>query len=334
MENATPQPDTINALRYGADSAFAMLAGMQLEIFTPLKNGPMTAEQIAEAMGIAPTRLPLLLYALVAAGLLTEQDGQFANTPEAQHFLVKGTPSYMGNMHGQLSNDWGVRIKTGTSLRTGIPQAHVDFSHSPPDEVEAFLRRISGRAGDTADALITRFDFSSIHTLVDVGGGGGGLAITLTKRCPHLLATVADLPEVIPITKKIVAEEGAADRVAIVAADVVQNPLPGRYDAAIVQNLLQVLSAEDARRAVQHISTAMNPGGTIYIVGLVLDDSRTSPGDAVGFNLQCINRYYTGESYTEHEHRSWLSDAGFVDIERANFLLSAGRGLVTARKRG
>jgi len=69
-----------------------MLAGMQLDVFTPLKAGPMTAEQIANAIGVAPTRLRLLLYSLVVAGLLTEQDGRFSNTPEANQFLVKAIP--------------------------------------------------------------------------------------------------------------------------------------------------------------------------------------------------------------------------------------------------
>lgn len=55
MANPTPHPDTINALRFGVDSAFAMLAGMQLDVFTPLQHGPMTAEQIAEAIGSAQT---------------------------------------------------------------------------------------------------------------------------------------------------------------------------------------------------------------------------------------------------------------------------------------
>ena len=77
---------------------------MQLKVFTPLQNSPMTAEQIADEIGVVPTRLPLLLYALVAAGLLTEQDGQFANTPEAQHFLVKGKPSYMSNALRQMED--------------------------------------------------------------------------------------------------------------------------------------------------------------------------------------------------------------------------------------
>jgi hypothetical protein len=332
MEHPVPQPDAINALRYGADASFAMLAGMQLEVFTPLQHGPMTAEQIAEAIGIAPTRLPLLLYALVAAGLLTEQDGQFANTPEAQHYLVKGTPLYMGNEHRQLSNQWENKLKTATSLRTGIPQSYVDFSQSPPEELEAFLRRVNGGAVTATHVLLERYDFSSTQTLVDVGGGGGGLALTFAKACPQLQATVVDLPQITPITQKILDEEGATDRVTVLSADVVRGPLPGRYDAAVLQQLLQVLSADEARQVILHVGAALNPTGTIYIIGAILDDSRITPPRAVGANLNFINLYYTGEAYTERQHCVWLSEAGFVDIERT--LIRTGQGLITARKRG
>lgn len=68
-------PDTIYKLRYAADAALAMLAGMQLDVFTPLKNGPMTADQIGDAIGVNADRLRLLLYALVAAELLEVKDG-------------------------------------------------------------------------------------------------------------------------------------------------------------------------------------------------------------------------------------------------------------------
>ena len=51
------------------------------------------------------------------------------------------------------------------------------------------------------------------------------------------------------------------------------------------------------------------------------------------FNLSLISQFDSGESYTGQEHRSWLSDAGFLEIERANFLLPDKHGLVTARKR-
>ena len=194
-----------------------------------------------------------------------------------------------------------------------------------------FLRRNNGAAVTATHALLERYDFSSTQTLVDVGGGGGGLAITLMKACSHLHATVVDLPQITPITQKIVDEERATDHVTVLSTDVTSGPLPGRYDAAVLHQLIQVLSADEARQVILHVGAALNPTGTVYILGAILDDSRTSPPRAVGANLNFINLYYTGEAYTERQHREWLSEAGFVNMERT--FIRTGQGLITARKR-
>ena len=334
MADSAPRPDTINKLRFGADAALAMLAGMQLDVFTPMKDGPMTAEQVANAIGVKADRLRLLLWCLVATGLLTEQNGRFANTPETNRFLVKGSSTYMGNMHANLSSAWTWKLNTAESIRTGLPRAKIDFSNSPPAELEAFLRRINTTTVAATHSLLERYDFSSTRTLADVGCGGAGLALTMTKACPHIQATAIDLPQITPITQKIVDEEGAADRVRVVTADVLSAPLVGSYDAAILRALLQVLSPGDARLAVKNIAMAINPGGTIHIVGQILDDARTSPPEAVWFNLNFINVFDAGESYTENQHREWLGEAGFMDIKRAKIPLAQGLGLMTARKPG
>ena len=309
-----------------------MLAGMQLDVFTPLKEGPKTAEEIADAIGVGPTRLRLVLYSLVAAGLLTEQDGRFSNTPEADQLLVKGVPSYIGDRHAVFSNRWFRNLKIAESIRTGVPQSKLDFSKSPQDQLETYLRRINVLTVAAARALLERYDFSSTKTLADVGCGGAGIALTITKACPHIHATALDLPQVAPIAQKIIDSEGATDRVQVLAADVLSKPLPGSYDIVILRALLQVLSSEDARLAVKNVAAAINPGGRIYIIGQILDDSRISPPEAVGFNLSLISQFDSGESYTEQEHRAWLSDAGFAEIERANFLLPDEHGVMTARK--
>jgi hypothetical protein len=161
-----------------------MLAGMQLDVFTPLQRGPKTAEEIAHAIGVGPARLRLLLYGLVAAGLLTEQDRRFSNTSEANHFLVKGAPSYMGNRHAALAMRWTAYFKTAESIRSGVPQAKLDFSNSPQKGLEAFLRNINANTVPAVRALLEKNDLSSVKTLVDVGSGGGGVAIRITKACP------------------------------------------------------------------------------------------------------------------------------------------------------
>jgi 2-hydroxy-4-(methylsulfanyl)butanoate S-methyltransferase len=139
MKSAVPRPETVTKLRYAADAAFAMLAGMQLDVFTPLKAGPQTADDIAHALGVSSTRLRLVLYSLAAAGLLTEKHGRFSNTPEADQCLVKGGPSYIGDWHATFSNRWVRNLKIAESIRAGAPQAKLDFSTSPQEELEKYL---------------------------------------------------------------------------------------------------------------------------------------------------------------------------------------------------
>jgi len=279
--------------------------------------------------------LRLLLYSLVAAELLTEQNGRFANTREADEYLVKESPSYIGNMQGLLTHRWTTLFpRTAESIRTGAPQAKVDFSQSSEQEVEAFLRRINLLTVTAGRYLLEHYDFSSTKTLADVGCGGAGLALTMAKSCPEMQVTAIDLPLVAPIAQKIVEQEGAIERVKVIAADVLDGPLPGLYDAVVLRGVLQVLPSDAARLALKNIAAAMNPGATIYIIAQILDDSRISPREALGFNLIFINTFDAGESYTEQEHKTWLAAAGFVNIERANFLLPDEHGLMTARKPG
>jgi len=93
MASPAPRPETIEKLIGAVYPSFAMLAGMQLEVFTPLKDGPLSAAHLAQALGVPPAKLSRLLYALVVAGLLTVDGDRFANTPEANEFLVRGRPA-------------------------------------------------------------------------------------------------------------------------------------------------------------------------------------------------------------------------------------------------
>ena len=332
MANVIPRPETITKLRYAADSALAMLAGMQLDVFTPLKEGPKTIEDIASDLGINSSRLHLLMYSLVDGGLLTEDQGLFSNTPEAHQFLVKGSPAYIGDWHSTFSNRWIRNLKIAESIRAGKPVAKLDFSKSSEEELEKYFRRINLLTVAAAHSLLERYDFSSTKTLADVGCGAAGIALTVTNACPHIQATAIDLPQVVPITQKIIDSEGATQRIRVLTADVLSGPLPGAYDTVVLRAVLQVLSSEDARLAVKNVAPAVRRGGTIYIIGHILDDTRTSPPEALGFNLTSISQFDSGESYTEQEHRSWLSEAGFTDIECSNFMLADEHRVMIARQ--
>jgi methylase of polypeptide subunit release factors len=311
--------------------AFALLAGMQLDLFTPLKDGPMSAEQVSAAIGVGSAKLKPLLYALAVAGLLNVEEELFANTEVANRFLVRGSPLCMVETHELLSDLWNAALKTAESIRTGTPQAEYNYSAMSQEELEQFFRGEHPYAVEYGRELVARNDFSSYRTLLDVGGGSGGLAIAVTEACPHIQATVVDLPTVTPVTQHFIDEAGAGDRVQVIATDVVRESLIGSYDVAVLSALIQVLSPDDARRALKNVGQVVNPDGAIYITGSgIIDNSRTSPPDLVGFNLVFINVYEEGQAYTEQEYQHWLEEAGFGDFER--IILPDERSIIAARK--
>jgi len=327
---STLQPTTIQHLASAVYPSFAMLAGMQLDVFTPLKDGPLTAAQLAETLSVNAEKLSRLLYALVTANFLTVEGDRFANTPEAQQFLVKGQPTYLGGRHENFSEAWENLLHTAETIRTGVPQCKKDFATTSPEDQMHFFRGLHPGTVANGRELAARYDFSPYTTLADVGGGSGGMALALTEAYPHLHATVIDLPTVTPITQRFLAEVSATDRVQVVAADVVHAPVPGTYDVAVLRSLLQVLSPKDAAQALRHMGAAIHPGGRLYIVGRILDDSRLAPVESVGFDLVFLNIFDDGRAYTDSEHRTWLTAAGFVDIERV--LIAEGASIMTARK--
>ena len=326
-------PDKIDGLNAAATQHCALLAAIELDIFTSLKDGSLTVEQIADAIAVDSSRLALMLDPLVAVGLLSVNDNIFSNSSEANDFLVRGSPAYMGSEPRMVrpSFGWGTMLKTADSIRAGAPQEKLDFSGMSAEDLdERFYSSFCPIAVAEGRDLATKYDFSSHRHLLDVGGGTGGLAIAVTEAYPNMRATVADLPNVTPITERYLREAGASDRIDIVSADVTQDSLGGTYDLVVLKSLIQVLSRDQAQRALHNVAAHMEPGASLFILGIVLDSSRTSPERALFFNMRAINIYAQGEAYTEQEYRDWLADAGLVGFERHP--QDDGRSIVMARK--
>ena len=325
---------TVKKLATAAYPSFALLAGLQLDVFTPIKDGPMSIKQIAEAIGVKSRRLEPLLYALVAAELLTVEDDLFYNTDEANHFLVPSSPSYMGDQVfiNPLLMWWGfsAALKTAESIRTGIPQDKFDASVMSEDELERAFRGTHSVALRAGRELVARYDFSPYRTLVDVGGGSGGLAISINEICPHIKATVVDLEKIVPITRRFIEEAGVPDRILVKAADVVRDPPRGSFDVAVLRAFIQVLPTHHARRALKNVQKSLNPGGVVYVLGHILDDSKTSPLEEVWYRMFSVSGYDVPVPHTEQEHREWLTEAGFDQITRDTLL--NGDGVMKARK--
>ena len=133
-----PRPESIERLGMTAFPSFAMVEGMPVGLFTTLHNGPLTAEGTADTSGIGSAKLKPLLYALVAAELLTVEEEFFSNTIESDHYLVKGKSGYLGSrqkFYPDLMNDVlhvaeSIRIGTGQTKWNSQTCPRMTWSHS------------------------------------------------------------------------------------------------------------------------------------------------------------------------------------------------------------
>ena len=97
-----------------------------------------------------------------------------------------------------------------------------------------------------------------------------------------------------------------------------------------MKNIIQVLSPEYSRSALQNVNLSLKPGGTLFILGTILDDSRLAPSFAVKSNLNYLNIYDHGRADTEGEYRAWLDEAGFIFEELV--VVKDGTSIIKARK--
>jgi len=57
MTDSTPSTVNIDRLEYAVWPSYSLLAGIQLDLFTALKDGPMSVEQIARGLGVRADHL-------------------------------------------------------------------------------------------------------------------------------------------------------------------------------------------------------------------------------------------------------------------------------------
>ena len=330
-ERPYPQPDLLEKLTSAVYPSFAALAAMGLDLFTPLKDGPLTASQIAETRGMETGRLAPLLYALVAAELLSLNGDLFANSPEADRYLVSTRPSYIGDAHKLLNRLWPAALRTAASIRAGVPRARHEPSEMSSEELEVFLGDLHRDALETGRELVRRQGFEADTRLLDVGGGSGGLAIAVAEAVPGLRATVVELPAVAPITKRFIRKADASRTVRVQTCNAAEQSPVGSFDVAVLKSLLQTLSPGQAQEVVRNVGRAIRPGGRILILGAgILDNTRVSPKPAAFFNIVFLNLYHEGQAYTEQEYAAWLSEAGFERYERT--LLADGSSILEAKR--
>ncbi len=160
---------------------------------------------------------------------------------------------------------------------------------------------------------------SEPQQLLDVAGGHGGFSMAMCRRFPGLQATVLDLPASAAVGRRIVAEQGFAERVSFRESDALDDPLGERLDVVSILNLLHHLAPDEVRGLLGRAHGALRARGWL-VIG---ETERSEPGAAPSpAGAMCALVYFVSSgtrNYTSHELCAWLKEAGFAapEVHRA-----------------
>ena len=292
----------------------ALMAGVELEIFTAIAHGHDTIASAAKAVGISERNAERLLTALTAMTLLTRESDRFANAADVQRFLVKDSDRYAGpwilftkprwTAFGELSK----RLSNPEENRLG---AYVDFTVEDARRYHAATYSI----GMGAARLFSRsVDLKDRKLLLDLGGGSGAYSIVATQTFPGLKAIVLDLPPVAVVADEYIAANNAADRVSTLAGDFTRTEFPQGVDVVVMASNLPQYEPDLIRLVVGKAFAALVPGGEMHLVGETLHDDRRGPLSAALWGLNEAIQHSTGLAHTESEVKGYLQGAGFADV--------------------
>lgn len=321
--------DTFPAVLFGRTLAIAVRIG----VFESLHMDPQSSELLAAKLGLSTRGTELMLQSLEACGYLEKRGDMYRVTRRAKKWLVRSSPSYLGNFIEYielLHTHW---LTLEETLRDGHPQ-RTYFEKFEEKEWKVYTLGMMDLARLVIPKLSKHIKVpSTSKRLLDLGGSHGFYSIEMCRRHPTLVAEVVDVPQVLRTTREILAEHRMEQRITLVPGNLTSIQLEQeKYDVVFAFNILHGFDAETNQRLIRAVAKSLTPQGVVYILDQFVNSAskgieRLLPL-MVGLNL--INEV-GGDVYTCAEIQGMCKKAGLHEVKQHTVGLP-GVKLLSARR--
>jgi len=289
----------------------------QFRIADYLKDGPKTADELSQLVGVHSRSLYRLLRALAGVAVLAEDtSGRFSLT-DLSDLLRSDHPQSLRGF-AELMAD-AVNFETWADLSFSIETGEPAFPHKHnkpwfkwleenPKEGELFHDAMTSLSASAVGEVIKAYDFSDISKLVDVGGGHGLLLASVLSKYPLLTGILYDDPKVVEGAKDVLREHNVSDRCELAGGNFFQS-IPAGGDAYMLKHIIHDWSDDECVTILRNCHKAMPAGGKVLIVEMVIPEP-SLPSISKLLDLQML-LFLPGRERTAEEYRDLLIRAGF-----------------------
>ncbi len=250
-----------------------------------------TTGQLAQRCGAEESSLGRLLRGLASLGVVEELTPKSFALTDMGHLLRSDHPRSLRSwcvVHGELLAPlWGGLLD---AVRSGRPAAAEVFGQpfyahlaAHPALNDDWNRAMAetARAWWASGDLLDVVDWSTVsRTVIDVGGGQGGLLAVVLQRHPHLRGVVYDLPDAVAGAPALLAAAKVADRAEAVAGDFFES-VPAGGDVYLLCRVVFNWDDEQALRVLGACRRAMSDEALLLVIDQVVPDEDHAHGAKV-----------------------------------------------------
>ena len=323
MDNNQQLPPSAYLMQmiFGFTVARALAVAAQFRIADYLKDGPKTADELAQFAGVHPRSLYRLLRALSGASVFSEDSAGRSSLTVLSELLrsdhpqsLRGFAELMADtLNFQIWADLAYSVQTGNPV---FPHQHnmffFEWLEQNAAEARLFHEAMTSLSAGAVAAVVEAYDFSGITKLVDVGGGHGLLIASILSKYPLMRGVVYDDPKVVEGAREVLEAHGVAERAELIGGDFFAS-VPAGGDAYILKHIIHDWNDDECATILGHCHKVLPVGGKVLIVEMVIPEPNV-PSIGKLLDLQMLV-YLTGRERTGKEYGDLLSQVGF-DLQR------------------
>lgn len=319
-ETQSPSPalffETMNAYQRTA----ALKGAIQLEVFTAIGEGNVTAQSIATRCRTSERGMRILCDYLVVIGFLTKDGAKYGLTQDTAMFLDRKSPAYMGTAERFLASPTLVNAYQDVAaiVRKGgeIISAHGTMDPDHPIWVE-FARSMATMMAMPAEAIakLAGAEKGAPWKVLDIAAGHGLFGIAIARQNPNATIVAVDWAHVLEVAREHAGSAGVASRYQVLPGSAFEVDFGEGYDIVLLTNFLHHFDRATCETLLRKVSAALKPGGRAITFEFVPNEDRVSPPMAAAFSMMMLGTTESGDAYTFSEFDRMFRNAGFSRSE-------------------
>ncbi|MEU6449825.1 methyltransferase [Streptomyces sp. NPDC046979] len=308
--------DELLELALGYVYSAALHAAARFGVADRLAQGPRTADELAGAVGADGAYLYRLLRFLATKGVFREDGaGRFHLTPLAEplrrdaarslrdYITVRGEPAFWESA-GRLYD----AVRTGTTAFESIyGVAFYDHVAAEPEFGRDFNSSMAAFSEALSNDVAAVCEFPDARSVVDVGGGHGGLLRAVLRRNPGLTGTLFDLENV--VAGHVLDVPDLAGRWSAEPGDFFVS-VPAGADVYLLKHVLASWPDDRCLRILRTCRAAMPAHARLLVVNAMIPaGNEPHPGKTIDMLMMTV---LNGRGRTRAEYEALLAAAGFT----------------------